>query len=196
MTSLQTNEQFGRFYDSFENSKEYLTLQFSVNSEARQERWRNYGLSADFLGDYFSNFFPVNELSDRSLNQKEIVKATVSFIANELLENAIKYTELSADEPISISLYLHEDHLVFRSINYANIEAIAKLKGFIDRILSTDDIDALFAEQLELTARGCGQSHMGFLTMMCDYGVEFGWRFQSSLSPNIVKVDVVAYLII
>jgi hypothetical protein len=36
---------------------------------------------------------------------------------------------------------------------------------------------------------------MGFLTMMCDYGVEFGWGFElSPQQPGLVQVDVQAYL--
>ncbi|HSM81565.1 MAG TPA: ATP-binding protein [Nodosilinea sp.] len=196
MTTSLHNRQFGRFADCLEHSKEYLTICFSPSASARQQRWRNYGLSADFLGDYFATFFPGNpKQPGDDLMQRDTVKAAISYIANELLENAIKYhTELSQD-PISISLFLYEDYIVFQSLNLAKELAATQFEAFIQSILDADDLDDLFAEQLEKTATGQGESHMGFLTMMCDYGVEFGWGFQPSAHPeNLIQVDVQAYL--
>ncbi len=191
---MQTIQQFGRVNESFEETKDYLKLQFSTNVAERQKRWRNYGLSADFLGDYFANFFPGGDCVEGSMSQRSVVKSTVSFVANELLENAIKYTDPRVEEPISIALYLHNDHIVFNSINYANEAAITGLTAFVSKILNAENLDELLAEQLEATARGSGHSHLGLLTMMCDYGVEFGWQFQPSSIPQITQVNVVAYL--
>ena len=39
---------------------EYLTLVFSPVSVPLRSRWRNNGLSADFLGDYVTTFLPAN----------------------------------------------------------------------------------------------------------------------------------------
>jgi hypothetical protein len=39
---------------------EYLTLAFSPTSAPLRSRWRNNGLSADFLGDYVTTFLPTN----------------------------------------------------------------------------------------------------------------------------------------
>ena len=39
---------------------EYLTLAFSPTSAPLRSRWRNNGLSADFLGDYVTTFLPAN----------------------------------------------------------------------------------------------------------------------------------------
>ena len=191
-------DQFGRFIDSLENSKDYLTISFSPSASARQQRWRNYGLSADFLGDYFATFFPGKAKEPGAVDdlmQRATVKAAISYIANELLENAIKYHTERSQDPISISLFLYEDYIVFQSLNLTEPVPAEHFKGFIRDILNADDIDTTFAQQLEQTATGQGESHMGFLTMICDYGVEFGWGFKPSPhSADLVQVNVQAYL--
>jgi len=176
-------------------SKEYLTLQFSPNSMARQQRWRNYGLSADFLGDYFATFFPGDEIPDGKINQRDTVKAAVSYIANELLENAIKHNHASFPEPISIALHLKEYQLVFHVVNYATQDVAGHYQSFIQAILEADDLQSLYLEQLEKTAMNADESKMGLLTMMSDYEARFGWRFKElSEEADIIQVDVMAYL--
>ncbi len=191
-------DQFGRFATCLENSKEYLTICFSPSASARQQRWRNYGLSADFLGDYFATFFPGNAKPSgvaEDLMRRDAVKAAISYIANELLENAIKYHSDLSQEPISISLFLYEDYIVFQSLNLIEPAPAEQFKGFIRGILDAADIDAQFAHQLEKAATGQGESHMGLMTMICDYGVEFGWGFKPSPDhQDCLQVDVQAYL--
>lgn len=198
MTSTPIVEQLGQFIPDLVNSKEYLTIHFSPNAPVRQERWRNYGLSADFLGDYFANFFPGKEadnVSKGASTDRSTIRSTISFIANELLENAIKYQMPTVQEPISISLFLHGDYIVFKSTNFVDSDQALAFKGFIQRILNTQDINRLFTQQLEMAATGTGESNMGLLTMICDYQVEFGWRFQPlSEQPQIWQIDVLAHL--
>lgn len=192
-TPLQ--QTYGDFNAPLPTSKEYLTLHFSPNSEARQQRWRNYGLSADFLGDYFATFFPGDEVPNGTINQRDTVKAVVSYIANELLENAIKYNSSSSLNPISISLYLHEHQLIFQVINYVTQSSAQKYQDFIQEILSVEDLDEFYTKQLERAASNSGESSMGLLTMMNDYSARFGWKFQPlDHAPDVVQVDVLTYL--
>ena len=80
---------FGDFIEN-PSSQEYLIIGFSPTSLPLQQRWRNSGLSADFLADYVSTFFPGGDTT--ALNRKAEVKDAVSFVANELLENAMKFS--------------------------------------------------------------------------------------------------------
>ncbi len=195
MTSTQATAQFGRFVETPDKSEEYLTLHFSPSASARQERWRNYGLSADFLGDYFANFFPGGRLAAGALSPRGAIKAAVSFIANELLENAIKYSDDQVEDPIVLSLYLYEDYILFRIINYTSCSTAARYQEFIQTLVSTEDIDTLFTQQMEQTALGSGESCLGLLTMICDYGVELGWQFQPlEHCSSMTEVTVLAHL--
>jgi hypothetical protein len=195
MTETHLVEKFGRCTAALENSREYLTIYFSPSASARKERWRNYGLSADFLGDYFANFFPGNNLPEHQPNKRTLVRSAISFVANELLENAIKHNADKVCEPISISLYLHSDHIVFHSVNYTDQAIAWQFKSFIHKLLATDNVQDLLLQQLEQNAIDPGHSGLGFLTMICDYGIEFGWIFQPVRQySDIIQVEVLAYL--
>jgi len=185
---------YGEFNQNVAASDEYLTLHFSPSTAPRKQRWRNYGLSADFLGDYFAAFFPGDTPTQGQINQRDAVKAAVSFIANELLENAVKYSESVGDRPITISLYLYQQQIMFQVVNFSDRPATLTYQQFIEDLANTD-LDLLYAQQLEKTALGMGKSCIGILTMMNDYGARFGWQFQDLPdTPDIVKVSVVAVL--
>jgi hypothetical protein len=200
-TNLQC---FGDYKETLLASDEYLTIQFSPTTSPRQQRWRNYGLSADFLGDYFAAFFPGHVLSSQTINHKDAVKAAVSYVANELLENAVKFSDENARQPISISLFLYKEEIVFKVINYVNSQVASQYQAFIQELINSD-IDDLYMRQLEKTATGSGQSNMGLLTMVNDYGAKLGWKFEAhspqshssqSYSPQcpLVQVNVLVTL--
>jgi hypothetical protein len=194
MSHLPNSCTFGNFVAEIPESQEYLTLNFSPTSPPRQKRWKNYGLSADFLGDYFATFFPGEARTDSKLDRKSVIKGTVSYIANELLENAMKYSEKAANLPISITLYLYEQEIIFQVINYASVKTAEEYQQFV-RDLLADDFEVFYTRQLEKTALGLSQSSMGILTLINDYGVVLGWRFQPlEQNPEVVRVQVHARL--
>ena len=60
----------------------------------------------DFLGDFVTTFFAAEgDPTGASVHQKEI-KHAVTYIANEFLENAMKYHERDVDIPIGIRVPL------------------------------------------------------------------------------------------
>jgi hypothetical protein len=178
MTVLPPPQIFGHFPDPVPPSHEFLTLNFSLSTALRTQRWRNYGLSADFLGDYFSTFFPGEDSTQQGINRRDSIKGSVSYIANELLENAVKYGDASLTLPVSITLYLYTNQIIFEVSNPALKSAVDIYQAFI-RILLAHDPSELYLQQLEATATSSGESHMGILTMINDYGAQFGWRFSS-----------------
>jgi hypothetical protein len=189
-----TEQTFGAFLGELPASEEYLTLNFSPSSAPRKRRWSNYGLSADFLGDYFAAFFPGDEVPDSKINRRDTVKAAVSYIANELIENAVKYSDEQANLPISITLYLYEQEIIFQIINYANPAMVEKYQAFIQQLLNSDP-DEFYTRQLEKAAVGMGESNMGLLTMINDYSARFGWKFQPvGIIPGVIRVSVMARL--
>jgi hypothetical protein len=86
---------------------EFLIIKFLPTSASLQQRWRTNGLSADFLADYLSTFFPGED--SESLNRRSEVTGGVSYIANELLENAMKFNYAHAKQSISIGMNLKTD---------------------------------------------------------------------------------------
>lgn len=187
---------FGHFSAEMSSSQEYLTLNFAPTSAPkRQQRWRANGISADFLGDYFAAFFPGEKVPESAIDLKGTVKAAVSYIANELLENALKYSDDSA-MPIAITLWLQEREIVFQVTNYANPATAQHYQEFVTRI-DAGDVDELYLQQLEKTALGEGGSCMGILTILHDYSVRGGWHFESDSShPSTVAIKTMIHLVV
>lgn len=179
MVHVPGSRIYGERIPEMSGSDEYLTLHFSPGAAPRKQRWRNYGLSADFLGDYFATFFPGDELTEAQINRRESVKSAVSFIANELLENAVKYSNSKKEYPITITLYLYEQKIIFQVINYSDRPTASRYQTFVETLIESD-IDEIYTQHLEKVALGSGESCMGVLTMINDYSATFGWQFQDS----------------
>lgn len=190
------NVTLGEFYDSLPDTQEYLTLGFSPSAQARKIRWRNYGLSADFLGDYFATFFPGNnEDATNSSSTQENVKACISYVANELIENAIKFSNEQVNSPVTISLYLYESSILLLVCNSTTADRAIRFQKHIHDILTTD-LDLLYAQRLEQMGREeSNESCLGLISIMADYGVKMGWRFTPSTNDdNSVAISVMARL--
>lgn len=194
MTSAPSSRTYGKLISELPQSDEYLTLHFSPGTAPRKQRWRNYGLSADFLGDYFATFFPGNDPGTVQPNRQESVKGAVSFIANELIENAVKYSNTGKDYPITIALYLYQQQIIFQVINYCDRPSAASYQSFVEQVVQSD-IETIYTQQLEKAAIGEANSCMGILTMINDYEATFGWKFQDIIDDDTsIQVTVVASL--
>ncbi|MCD8488670.1 MAG: ATP-binding protein [Desertifilum sp.] len=194
MMSSSSLQVFGESFEENQVSEEYLTLHFSPSSKARTQRWKNYGLSADFLGDYFANFFPGETIPGSQIDRRETVRSMVSYVANELLENAMKYSDKTVNLPVTISLYLYDTNVMFTIENYIDCPTAERYQTFIQELLASDRED-FYTRQLEKAALGQGQSAMGLLTTIQDYSARLGWKFQRVPDqPNIIWATTMAQL--
>jgi diguanylate cyclase (GGDEF)-like protein len=174
---------------------EYLTLAFSPVSAPLHARWRNNGLSADFIGDYVITFLP-REGSLAAESWQSEIKHAVTYIANELLENAMKYHAPDVDIPIRLHLELTQDHITVAASNGAGEEQARHYQAFIENLEQGEPCDLLLEQQEEnATCTDPGMSSLGLLTMMSDYRVRLGWRFDPHpLEPGMVTVTTSAVL--
>lgn len=173
-------ETFGNYEDISQartQNQEYLNLSFSPSSIPIKQRWRNNGLSADFLGDYFTTFFPKSENDPASLRRQSEIKNAVSYIANELLENAMKFSDERLNHPISIRLMLDKDRIIFSETNGVSREQADSFRTFINKVMS-EDPNELYIQQLEENAMTDSSAGLGYLTMVNDYGAELAWHFE------------------
>ena len=166
---------FGDYFE-IEDSQEYLTIHFSPNRLSIQDRWRNNGLSADFLADYWSTFIPVDDNVAQS--KAKHARNIIGYVANELLENAMKFHCTTSSQPISISVHLFPDELIFYMQNCVGEQVAKRFQEYI-RVLLSEDIDQLYLRQLESNAQDPNHetSQMGFLTMIHDYQAKIAWKF-------------------
>jgi hypothetical protein len=183
---------FGNFIDNLPPSQEYLILSFSPSSIPLKQRWRNNCLSADFLADYLSTFFFSNDTQIKT--SIEVLKSAVSYIANELLENAMKYGEAKPASPISLQIHLSQNHIVFELTNSININNVTYFQKYIQELITTDT-NELYINKLEANALNENEteSGLGFLTMINDYDAKLGWKFEAAIQqiPEIVVTTMV-----
>jgi hypothetical protein len=187
---------FGEFNDTLPPSQEFLLISFSPSSIPLKQRWRNNGLSADFIADYLTTFFTGNEGVATTSNKQAEIKSAVSYIANELLENAMKFNDETSPHPISIALHLYSDRLVFLVTNSISPQAIEEFQTLIEK-LTISDLEKLYIKQLEENAadESAQESGLGLLTMMNDYLAKIGWKFATIAGePKVITVTTMLQL--
>ncbi|WP_293334706.1 DUF6272 family protein [Microcoleus sp. CAWBG58] len=188
-------QTFGDFIEPTP-SHEYLIIGFSPSSIPLKQRWRNNGLSADFLADYLTTFFPGNEDDPSTIDRQAEIKSAVSYIANELLENAMKFNDETSEHPINIKLQLKSDGLIFSVANSISPQGVGKFQAYIQQLLESDPSE-LYIEQLEKNAADetSTNSGLGLLTMLSDYTTQIGWKFQTvQKDPEVITVTTMVQL--
>ena len=163
---------------------EYLTLAFSPSSVPLHSRWRNNGLSADFLGDYVTTFMPAMEGLSASTSRQTEIKHAVTYIANELLENAMKYHARDLDIPIKMHLELTSDHIKVSVSNGIGITQAESYRAFVE-VLKNGDVEDLIVKQQEESAKSDEStvSCLGIMTMIADYDAQLDWTFEVQPTP-------------
>jgi hypothetical protein len=192
---MTTSRTFGHVEPPQGEEGEYLTLAFSPLSAPLRSRWRNNGLSADFLGDYVTTFLPANGIAAAESQRTEIRHA-VTYIANELLENAMKYHQHDINIPIGIHLELTHDHVTVSASNGVGAGQAQRYQAFLEHMIQKDAGDLLL-QRLEDGAGGdeSAKSCLGLLTMINDYGARLGWRFEAnSAHSEVMTVTTSAVL--
>jgi len=184
---------FGDFVESFPRAQDSLELTFTPNSLPIKKRWRSNRLSANFMADYFSNFLQVDEDDPAQKRRIKESKGAVSYVANELLENAIKFNDRGTNFKIKFGIYFIEEAdmtAVLFATNSVSAEGLDKFQKFIQELLCSDP-EKLYVQQIEKTAQeeNSGESGLGFLTMINDYSAKLGWKFEIvQKEPKMIAV--------
>lgn len=159
---------------------QFLMIGFSPASIPLKKRWKTNGLSADFIGDFLQNFFVnVGYMSPEEAPPIPVhSKNAAKYVANELLENAMKFHDASQSRQTKISFNLDSNRIIFHSINTAGRESTNSLKQYIEK-LGTYDPNEFYMLQMEANALDeNNHSGLGFLSMICDYGAKVGWKIE------------------
>ncbi|HBB35788.1 MAG TPA: ATP-binding protein [Cyanobacteria bacterium UBA8803] len=186
------NQVFGDFVENFLPEEDSLELTFSPSSLPIKKRWRNNRLSAHFVADYFTNFLPVDEdEADHEQRLKES-KNAVSYVANELLENAMKFHDEQSKNKVKFGIHFLEKQddvtAVIFATNNVKPGEVDKLKAFIEELLSSDPND-MYISQIEKSAEeGSESSGLGLLTMVNDYSAKIGWKLETVPGESSVTI--------
>ncbi len=189
------HETLGQFVEPGITS-EFVIMSFSTSRISIQDRWRNNSLSADFMADYWKTFLLSQKPDDQALASR--LRSTVSYIANELLENAVKFHQHAPGCSICLSIYQVGGCLRFYVSNSISANDTESFRQYL-RTLLTEDPEELFFRQIERNALNeeSTESHLGLLTLVNDYQARLGWKFeQADQMPDTVIVTTMAELAI
>ncbi len=189
---------FGNFIDQFPPEHDSLELTFTPDSRPIKQRWRNNRLSAHFIADYFSNFLPIDEHDLNQARQLKETQAAVSFVANELLENAMKFNDATTHSKVRFGIHFVEEDQIAAALfatNSVSAAGVDKFQAFIQELLASDP-NELYIQQVEKSAEENSEtSGLGFLTMINDYSAQLGWKFDVvKEKPEIIIVTAMALL--
>jgi len=184
----------GNYIEDLSETEEYLTMGFSPSSLPLKKRWQNNGISADFIADYFQSFF-ISKYSEINQEEDEMLienlKSAVRYIANELLENAMKFQDEKTSFIAKILFSLYQEKLVFNIKNGCHLEQAICFSTFIEQKLLVSDIRQLYMEALRNSTKKSenAPSQVGLLSMICDYSAQLGWKFEpSDTDPSLIIV--------
>ncbi len=193
---------FGEFIEEFPLEHDSLELSFTSSSRPIKRRWRNNRLSAYFVADYFSTFLPIDQDDPDSENRLEASKNAISYVGNELLENAIKFNEDIKNYKVKFGVHFLEDMQEVTAViftkNSMTTQRVEKFQTFIKELLSAD-MNELYVQQVEKTAENehSEASGLGLLTIINDYSAFLGWKFESDTShPQIITVTTMAQIVV
>lgn len=190
---------FGDFVEST-RKKENLTLGFSPSSIPISERWRNNGLSADYVAEYLANVLNVDDHKSNDIEYLADIKSSASYIANELLENGMKYCNKQIEYPIIFHIELVSNEIRFFLENTIIPANAQKLQEFINELNNSDPLE-LYVQQLEKNAEADLEdnptSGLGFLSIINDYSAKLGWKFQTvDRSSLVMSVTTLVRLVL
>ncbi|MEA5565372.1 DUF6272 family protein [Anabaena sp. UHCC 0399] len=187
--SIIKTELFGDFISDFPPEHDSLELSFTPSSRPIKQRWRNNRLSAHFFADYFTNFLPLDE---NEQNQEKIIKeskSAVSYVANELLENAMKFNDDISSYKVRFGIHFLNDSDSVTAVIFASNSirpgGEAKLRKFIEELLASDTHE-MYVRQIEKSAEENGSSGLGLLTMINDYSAKIGWRLETIQKESLI----------
>lgn len=195
------SEIFGDFLHDLPPGHDYLDIGFSANSRPIKTRWRNNLLSAHFIAEYLATFLPIDDDEINAKRREQDYKGSVSYIANELLENTMKFHSPTDEYPVRFGIHFlenPENKIVLMSRNTVTLEAGDRFKTFIDELLSSDPLE-LYLKHLEENAEdeNSQNSGLGFLTMITDYSAKLGWKFDPIPNhPNLMLATTLVQLVL
>ena len=192
---------FGDYINVLPPDRDSLELSFTSTSEDIKNLWRNQRLSAHFLANCFINFLPLDENNPAEEQRIKDAQGSISYVANELIENAVKFNLEAASHQVKLGIYFLESSeliAVIFATNTIDKTQAETFQTFIKKLLVSDPQE-LYLQQLESSAKDndSTKSGLGFLTMINDYQARLGWKFEPLPTiPDMMAVTVMAQVIV
>jgi hypothetical protein len=153
-------------------------------------QWRRCSQSADFWAHYLSLYMPVP--TPPGMLPRKAMEYMLSYLLNELFENCAKFSA-GPIQTVCYRSWILEDRMVFQVTNHITPAKQNPFINLIQEFLEGDPHELYFQrleQNAELSPSGSG---LGYLTLMKDYEIRFGFRFRP-VEVDSVAVDVQAHI--
>lgn len=161
-----------------------------LNADQLSKYWRRCSLSSDFWARYTALFVP--ETVPPGTLPREAVEGVLSYLFNELYENCAKFSS-GTIKTVSYQSWIQDNRMVFQMTNHIQPEEQGTFIELIQEFLEGDP-DELYFQKLERSVeQNLSGSGLGYLSLIKDYGIQFGFRFQP-VGIDSVAVDVQAHV--
>lgn len=186
----------GNFLEEILDDSKIFMMEFFIHAIPVEKRKQTRYLSLAFMAEYLTKFFPFNE-EDVQFYQKQLqLKSAVNYIANELLDNSIKYNYELGKYPLRFAIYLLDRELVFVTRNCANKKNLDRLNNFINELINSDVSEFYFRQMEKGAEEKSEESQLGFLSILNDYGAKLGWKIEKvNDEPEITTVTTMVQLV-
>lgn len=175
-------ESFGDFNEKILDVKEIFRADFQKASMKQPD----CGKASDAATEKLLGQPELQALEKAKLDD---IEATVRYVTNELFENSFKF---SPGGDIAFSVRIFDGSIAVTTANCIEKNSIEQLKNRINKLIS-EDANAMMLEQMEANAaeNDAHRSGLGYLTMLSDYNVKFGWNFLSSKSGDKEEYKII-----
>lgn len=185
----------GNFLEEVLDDSKIFMMEFYIHAIPVEKRKQTRYLSLAFMAEYLTNLFSFTEEDVQSFQKQLQLKSAISYIANELLANSIKYNYELGKYPIRFAIYLLERQLVFVTRNCANKKTLDKLHHFINELMNSDTNDLYFLQLEKGAEEKSEDSQLGFLSILNDYEAKLGWKMETvSKEPEIAVITTMVQL--
>ena len=172
------NSTFGNFVDINPCEGEFLDITVAMSSSSVESDWRKNTLCAEFIARYMLNTITAHR-TEHEIEPLDI-KDAINYIANEMFENAVKFTSAIGNRSIFFRVHNDGDIIRFYARNSIDRPHIEPFQSLIGELLEGDASEMYF-ERIEANIDNEGESTsgLGYLSIMKDYEADIAWKFES-----------------
>lgn len=179
MEERRLKSEFGNFINTDPHDGEYLDIVVTMSSGSLETDWRKNTLCAEFIAKYMLNTIDARRCHNDA--ESRDIKDAINYIANELFENAVKFTDEDGCREISFRVENVGEKVRFYVRNSIDEAEISTFQTLIRELLAGDPADMYF-ERIEANeASECNStSGLGYLSIMNDYDADIAWKFETT----------------
>jgi len=171
---------FGSYVNIFED-RQSLNLTFSLSAMEVANFWSRCGLIANFCASYMAVAMP---------SRKNITNS-LSFVLNELLENALKYAQ-PKESAIDFAILQKDNSVIIEIANQISEDQVEPLLDMAKNLIDTDYVNAKYIDLLTTSGKSSDKSGIGLLTVINYYQAQMSFKIGSPAEGGHNKYSIQA----